>query len=155
MKVRTLASSALVLLAAAVPRPAVAAHEPWHEHIGPPPLFHGHHWREGYWHYGWYGGHVGWWWVADDAWYLYPAPVYPYPDLVSVPLATLPAPVPAATGEPLWYWCDQPTGYYPAVPGCDSPWKAVPAGTTDAPGASAAARQGAQPKEESRPPSGG
>jgi hypothetical protein len=23
---------------------------------------------------------VGWWWVIGPAWYLYPAPIYPYPD---------------------------------------------------------------------------
>jgi hypothetical protein len=23
---------------------------------------------------------MGWWWVIGPAWYLYPAPIYPYPD---------------------------------------------------------------------------
>lgn len=154
MKIRALVLSTLVLLSAVVSRPAIAAHEPWHGHIGPPPHFYGPHWREGYWHYGWYGGHLGWWWVIDGAWYLYPTPVYPYPDVVTVPVVTLPAPapVPAATGQPFWYWCDQPAGYYPTVPTCSIPWKAVPAGTNTA-GVSATAQP--QAKDQSKPVSGG
>lgn len=38
-----------------------------------------HRWHQGHWHRGWAHGHYGWWWVVGGQWYLYPAPVYPYP----------------------------------------------------------------------------
>ena len=36
-------------------------------------------WRGGHWFRGPHEGRLGWWWIAGNAWYYYPAPVYPYP----------------------------------------------------------------------------
>lgn len=36
-------------------------------------------WHQGRWQRGWAHGQYGWWWVVGERWYLYPAPVYPYP----------------------------------------------------------------------------
>jgi hypothetical protein len=82
-------------------------------------------WRHGRWWHGPHGGHVGWWWVVGGDWYFYPAPVYPYPDPYLPPVVAAPVPPPAA--PPVYYWCDHPRGYYPAVPACRAPWRAVPA----------------------------
>jgi hypothetical protein len=111
---------AAALLVGAATMPAAA--EDWHdrdrdrdrhaarEHPWQGPEFE--RWRHGAWWHGNHHGRVGWWWIAGDVWYLYPAPVYPYPD----PFA-----------PPVYYWCDNPRGYYPAVPACALPWRAVPA----------------------------
>jgi hypothetical protein len=37
-------------------------------------------WRGGHWAHERHDGRFGWWWVAGDDWFLYPDPVYPYPD---------------------------------------------------------------------------
>jgi hypothetical protein len=42
-----------------------------------------HAWAAGAWHQDWHDGRYGWWWFADDGWYLYDAPVYPMPLVVS------------------------------------------------------------------------
>ena len=39
-------------------------------------------WRGGHWFHGGFGGRFGWWWWADGFWYLYDAPIYPYPGYV-------------------------------------------------------------------------
>lgn len=36
-------------------------------------------WRHGFWRYEHHRGHLGWWWVIGDNWYMYQRPVYPYP----------------------------------------------------------------------------
>jgi hypothetical protein len=36
-------------------------------------------WRHGHWYHGPHAGRTEWWWVVGDAWYAFPAPVYPYP----------------------------------------------------------------------------
>lgn len=118
--------------------------------------FHGHDfrfftplelslWTGGAWFHEWHDGRLGWWWVADGAWYWYPEPVYPYPTYVSEPVAVVqpppppaypppPAPVvapPPQEGAPppaSWYYCDNPQGYYPYVQQCMSGWRQVPAG---------------------------
>jgi surface antigen len=68
----------------------------WHvggEHRGPhhPPPGRDFHrdiglWRAGHWAHGWHEGRDGWWWVIGDSWHLYPAPVYPYPDIYTPPV---------------------------------------------------------------------
>jgi hypothetical protein len=81
-------------------------------------------WRHGHWHHGWHDGRFGWWWVAGGVWYLYPAPVYPYPDpYVPPPVVVLPPPPPPG----FWYYCKNPPGYYPYVPVCYGPWHSIPA----------------------------
>jgi len=115
---------------------AVAAEDHWHHE------FHEHEfgrfgprdrevWTGGHWHHEWHNGRFGWWWFAGGIWYFYDEPVYPYPTVISTvtypePAAAPPPPaVPAAT--PTYYYCDNPAGYYPYVPNCPTPWRAVPA----------------------------
>lgn len=115
-----------------------------------------HHemWRGGVWRHGAYFGRNGWWWVAGGAWYYYDAPVYPYPMIVSeyavpaappvvvqqppvvvqppptvvVPSAPPPAPPPQLQQQQqVWYYCDNPAGYYPYVPSCPTQFRPVPA----------------------------
>ena len=104
-----------------------------HHHGGPhghPGGFHGHPggfrghpggWHGGHWHHGWHGGRLGWWWIAPGlGWTFYNAPIYPYPEP--------PAPYVAPPAAPaMWYYCDNPPGYYPYVPRCTMPWRPVPA----------------------------
>lgn len=80
------------------------------------------HWRAGRWYHGRRGGRLGWWWIVGGTWYFYPAPVYPYPDPYLPP--TVAPPPPAA--PQYWYYCANPSGYYPYVPQCAVPWQAVP-----------------------------
>jgi len=52
----------------------------WHGNIGE---FHREDlgiWRSGRWFHGPHYDRFGWWWVVGGVWYLYPAPIYPYPD---------------------------------------------------------------------------
>jgi hypothetical protein len=80
-------------------------------------------WVGGHWLHDWHDGRLGWWWVVDGFWYFYPAPVYPYPAYGSAPVIQAPPAPPAA----VWYYCDNPQGYYPNVPVCQTPWHAVQA----------------------------
>lgn len=93
------------------------------------------HWRSGRWHHQSHGGRFGWWWVVDGGWYFYPQPVYPYPafassdaDFEDVPPFGPEAEMPDSS-PPMayWYYCDNPPGYYPYIPNCWTPWRAVPA----------------------------
>ncbi len=96
----------------------------WHGNIR---YFHEHDfavWRGGHWTHGWHAGHFGWWWVIPGGWYFYPAPIYPYPDPYVPPVVAVD---PAQPQAQTWYYCDNPSGYYPYVPECSSGWKAVPA----------------------------
>ena len=118
-----MAAVLLALLGGAACVPAMpAAAQGWH-HRGWPGG-----WHDGYWHHGWYGGRMGWWWVAGGNWYWYNAPVYPYPGAVSEvyvsPPATV-APPPAAPAPQMWYYCDNPAGYYPYVQTCSQPFRPV------------------------------
>jgi hypothetical protein len=114
--------------------------ERWHGGIE---RFHEHDyhtWHEGHWEHGYHDGRYGWWWFAAGLWYLYPAPVYPYPDpyappvvvgppvVVAPPVVAAPPPPPVAAPAPqYWYYCDSAGGYYPYVPVCPGGWRAVPA----------------------------
>jgi len=98
-------------------------------------------WRGGSWRNSCFGGRCGWWWFAGGQWYFYDHPVYPYPLVVSefayvepVPVAPAPvyvAPAPVAVAPPpqppVYYYCDNPPGYYPSVPTCPTHFRAVPA----------------------------
>ncbi|HVI49979.1 MAG TPA: RT0821/Lpp0805 family surface protein [Candidatus Sulfotelmatobacter sp.] len=61
-------------------------HHPGPGWDGPPPgphpeyFHHREHWHEGHWIRAFRDGREGWWWVIGDAWYFYPAPIYPYPE---------------------------------------------------------------------------
>jgi len=84
-------------------------------------------WHHGLWRHGWYGGRFGWWWVVGGAWYLYPQPVYPYPDAYVPPDYPVVA-APTGPAPPLtWYYCPTSKTYYPYVTSCTVDWQAVPA----------------------------
>ncbi len=85
-------------------------------------------WVGGHWIHDWHDGRFAWWWVADDFWYFYPEPVYPYPTYVP-PAVIVQQPPPMPSGAPpaqYWYYCDSPSGYYPYVASCNGPWRPVP-----------------------------
>ena len=88
-----------------------------------------HHWANGHWLHDWHDGRFGWWWVVDGFWNFYPAPVYPYPAYGPPVVQTAPASPPAA----VWYYCDNPQGYYPNVAVCSGPWRTVQAAPAPAP----------------------
>lgn len=82
-------------------------------------------WRGGRWYHGWRGDRFGWWWGTGGAWYFYDQPVYPFPPEVSEYIYEEPAPAVAPVQYWYWYWCDNPAGYYPYVPTCTVPFRAV------------------------------
>lgn len=127
--------AALLISACALAAPAIAedhdrGHDRDRDHDGRDwhdrdiRRFHEHDidvWRGGRWEHGRHEGREGWWWIVNGGWYWYPAPAYPYPDPYLPPVAAPPLP------PTVYYWCDNPRGYYPYVPQCLAPWRAVPA----------------------------
>jgi hypothetical protein len=79
------------------------------------------HWRHGGWINGWHEGRFGWWWVIDGAWFSYPTPVYPYPE----PPVVVVTPTPQAPPGN-YYYCPNPSGYYPNVQQCLVGWQMIP-----------------------------
>jgi hypothetical protein len=87
-------------------------------------------------HGGWHGGWGGGWgpWVGFWGWPYYPYAYYPdylypgyYPPVAPtavVPQA--PAAPAAAPAQSMWYYCDNPKGYYPYVQSCSTGWRQVP-----------------------------
>ena len=81
-------------------------------------------WQGGHWNHGWHNGRYGWWWGPAVGWgyydYPYGAGYWPdswyYGDY--------------GYGQPdagqYWYYCSDPSGYYPYVPQCNVPWQPVP-----------------------------
>lgn len=93
-------------------------------------------WRGGSWHHRRHNGELAWWWVVGGMWYLYPQPVYPYPDpymppvvaIQSAPVEAAPSIVVApAVASQSWYFCESANGYYPYTASCPEGWKTVPA----------------------------
>ncbi len=97
-------------------------------------------WRAGGWRHERRDGRFGWWWVVGGTWYFYERPVYPYPLVVSevaIPPTVVVAPPPPVVVQPppqmvspppgMWYYCDNPRGYYPYVASCSVPFRPVPA----------------------------
>jgi len=122
-----------------VPRPSVHGTLPRHPVVGiqrDRAVFHGHnfahftpterwHWSHGHWRHVWHNGHFGWWWYADNFWFFYPAPVYPYPAYIgSVNYYDYNS----EYGAPdyYWYYCSDPEGYYPYITNCNVAWEPVP-----------------------------
>ncbi len=85
-----------------------------------------HMWEGGAWHHDWHLGRFGWWWIVDNDWYFYPEPIYPYPTYVPPVADEIAPPAPAGLPQANWYYCDNPTGYYPYVASCLGAWRAVP-----------------------------
>lgn len=94
-------------------------------------------WLGGRWIHDSHNGRYGWWWVTDGVWYFYPQPIYPYPTYVPDPEVVVNGPPPGAyppppgygaapPPAPVWYYCDNPQGYYPYVQACSSGWRQVP-----------------------------
>ena len=146
---RMLLTMLLVTLAGLVLPALAPAHPQWHGHIA---RFHEHDlriWRRGHWVHGLHAHRLGWWWVVDGVWYWYPTPVYPYPDPYTPPVIVQVPPVTQAQPQaPVWYYCEQPAGYYPYVPKCSSGWKTVSA--TPPPSSASTAPTPAPPGEERR-----
>jgi hypothetical protein len=114
-----------VLLAVTATQPSLAQeHGHWrHDH---PHGYDWDHWRRGGWINGWHEGRFGWWWVIEGAWFYYPAPIYPYPQ----------PPVVVVTPQVqpgYYYYCPNPSGYYPTVPQCLTGWQLVPVTPAPAP----------------------
>ncbi|WP_158898328.1 hypothetical protein [Burkholderia sp. L27(2015)] len=96
-------------------------------------------WRGGRWNNTCYNGRCGWWWFSAGQWYFYDQPVYPYPLAVSpiefiepdaateVPAPIVQAPLRVAAPPTLWYYCDEPRGYYPTVATCTTQFRQVAA----------------------------
>lgn len=98
-------------------------HRAWHGDIR---RFHEEdlpRWRAGHWFHGDHLGRGGWWWVVDETWYFYPAPIYPYPDPYVPPgMVALGPPAPPSQ---YWYYCPSAKAYYPYVPACPEGWAPV------------------------------
>ena len=102
-------------------------------------------WRDGLWRHEMFNGLLGWWWVSGGVWYHYEAPVYPYPLVVSgmafaPPVVVMPGAPPMVVQQvapppppqppqqqQVWYYCDNPAGYYPYVATCSMPFRPVAA----------------------------
>lgn len=140
------------LLGVALAFIAVAPATTWA--AGPPPGWRGDirqferhdaaRWRGGNWQHISHGGRLGWWWVAGGLWYLYPTPVYPYPDPYRPPVVVIEqqqppavvqqtAPVAPPPAPAVWYFCEAANAYYPYVASCPAGWKTVPATPAPAP----------------------
>jgi hypothetical protein len=87
-------------------------------------------WHGGHWIHDRHAGRLGWWWVVGGVWYLYPAPVYPYPDPYVPPTVAQPA-QPTSVSTQYWYYCAPARAYYPYVTSCSEGWmQVVPPPTT-------------------------
>jgi hypothetical protein len=89
--------------------------------------FHGgfagvHGGYRGHWYHGWNNGQYGWWWGDGLGWtydpYDYGGDAYPDYGYYGYT-----QPNTAQT----WYYCSDPSGYYPYVTQCNVGWQAVPA----------------------------
>ena len=152
-RIRAFGLSALSvgLMALASPAPVAADEHGHHEFHGHDARHFDRHelglWRGGLWRHEFHNGRMGWWWLVGGVWYFYDAPVYPYPVVVSemafaepmvivapppamvappAPMVVQPAPPPPQQ-MPMWYYCDNPAGYYPYVATCGTPFRPVPA----------------------------
>jgi hypothetical protein len=63
--------------------------------------------------------------IVPAPWYYAPPPVVYAPP----PVVYAPPPQPAYVSQPgqMWYYCENPRGYYPYVASCSGAWRQVPA----------------------------
>lgn len=88
-------------------------------------------WHGGGWHSGVYvgvGGFYDPWWPGYYPGYWGPAyyPYYADPPVTVIQQAPI-AQAPVVQAPPVYYYCDNPGGYYPYVQQCSLPWRQVPA----------------------------
>jgi hypothetical protein len=121
---------------------ALRAHHEFHEHD----VHRFNHaelarWRGGRWKNTCFNGRCGNWWFTGGQWYFYERAVYPYPIAVAevtyleplavAPVAAAAQPVPLrvapAAAAQVWYYCDNPPGYYPYVQQCSTQFREVAA----------------------------
>jgi hypothetical protein len=83
-------------------------------------------WAHGQWRHTKHNGRNGWWWYTNGAWFFYDEPTYPYPDTVSDEYSFDDdyADAPGQSGY-VWYYCNNPPGYYPYIQSCRGPWQPV------------------------------
>jgi len=79
-----------------------------------------HVWRGGRWYHGYYGGHLGWWWIVGGLYYWYPQVVYPYPDPY-VPPAAMGAPGMSEPAQPVYPPAAAAPPVAPAPPAAQPP----------------------------------
>ena len=120
--------SALFLGASATLAYSYDQREHWHDND----IHHFHEhdmerWHRGYWSQSFHEGRTGWWWIVGDQWYFYPAPVYPYPNPYIPPTVVVTA---QPAGQPQYWYCANPSGYYPYISQCLVQWQSVSATTT-------------------------
>jgi hypothetical protein len=84
-------------------------------------------WTQGQWRHTKHHGRNGWWWYTNGAWFFYDEPTYPYPDVVSDDYSFDQDTYDQAPdqGGYVWYYCNNPPGYYPYVQSCRGPWQPV------------------------------
>lgn len=124
---RIIAPCALALAVAATSLPASARGSGFHGgfghgggHYGGARHSGGRGWHGGGWGWGLgLGAGIGW---GFDSYWGWPGYELPYADLYS---PTAPAVQQGAPPPPQYYYCDSPSGYYPYVTTCQTPWRAV------------------------------
>jgi hypothetical protein len=85
-------------------------------------------WAGGQWRHTKHNGRNGWWWYTNGAWFFYDEPTYPYPDSVSDDYTFDQDAYDNAApdqGGYVWYYCNNPPGYYPYIQSCRGPWQPV------------------------------
>jgi hypothetical protein len=86
-------------------------------------------WSHGQWRHTSHNGRNGWWWYTNGAWFFYDEPTYPYPDSVSDQYSFdddyADAPDQPGPNGYVWYYCNNPPGYYPYIQSCRGPWQPV------------------------------
>jgi hypothetical protein len=97
-------------------------------HAGFPGMHNGFgHVNGGHWDHGWHNGRYGWWGADGLGWNYYPYSSWGYPDYYGTypDYGTYDYTQPNASQT--WYYCSDPSGYYPYVTQCSTGWQAVPA----------------------------
>jgi hypothetical protein len=78
------------------------------------------------------GADAFWGWPGYYYPYGYPYGPYPYAAPVASEVTVI-QPAAAAAAPQFWYYCDNPSGYYPYIPSCPTAWRPVPATPAAAP----------------------
>jgi hypothetical protein len=141
MKSNRIGLLAAVALAAAVASPVVLAGGGYRGGYYGHGAYYGRGYYGGYYGRGYgygfgvYLGGPGWWGPGYYPGYYYPPPYYAYPPAVVTVPTTPPvyiergeaqaAPAPDQGSQNWWYYCANPSGYYPYVKQCPGGWQRV------------------------------